>query len=246
MFVLVLTVSCPRILLNKDKVLSSLTRTLVIDSSLCPASMAARGDDILEPCCLVLHSMTRAPVTKMRPGSLALTANTHLGISPQYLGFHWLGTGFGALQHSEHHAIPEHNIIDSFTTQTRLTCHRSPPPWRSGGSAWGRTPRHPPCCTWLGGSWLTLDTSVVISAMTMRYWPLIAELSCFLCLPVCLSQSSPWHLRSWSRSGHETPPLLSGLITDLLLPDVPDPHEELHGVQEDQSDTSQSNTKKNL
>jgi len=36
--------------------------------------------------------------------------------------------------------------------------------------------------------------------------------------------------------------LLSGLVTVLLLRDVPDPHEELHGVHADQADTSQSNT----
>ena len=36
--------------------------------------------------------------------------------------------------------------------------------------------------------------------------------------------------------------MLSGLVTVLLLVDVPDPHEELHSVQADQADTSQSNT----
>ena len=53
---------------------------------------------------------------------------------------------------------------------------------------------------------------------------------------------SPLQNFSWWRSGQETPPLLSGLVTVLLLVDVPDPHEELHSVQADQADTSQSNT----
>jgi len=44
--------------LHKDEVRSSRTRTLVIDSSLSPASMAARSDDILEPGGLALHAVT--------------------------------------------------------------------------------------------------------------------------------------------------------------------------------------------
>ena len=59
------------------------------------------------------------------------------------------------------------------------------------------------------------------------------------------SGQATWHTRVWWRSGHETPPLLSGLVTCLFLWDVPVPHWltlslAMHSPQSDQSDTSQS------
>ena len=54
-----------------------------------------------------------------------------------------------------------------------------------------------------------------------------------------------WQTRVWWRSGQDTPPLLSGLVTLLRLSEVPRPHEPgpgpaLHSDQEPHSDTSQS------
>ena len=59
--------------LDKDEVWTRRTGALVINTSLDPLAMTPGGDDILEPGHLGLHSMTRAPVTKMRSGGFTLT-----------------------------------------------------------------------------------------------------------------------------------------------------------------------------
>jgi len=91
--------------LYKDEVLSCLARTLIINSSLGPPAMTPWGDHILEPCGFVLYSMAGASVTKMGPGSLALTGDAHLTTSPQLFCFLRVSASPGPMVHSEYHAV---------------------------------------------------------------------------------------------------------------------------------------------
>ena len=139
--------------LHKDEVLSSCARTLVIDRSFCPPSMAPWCDQILEPGGLVFHAMARASVAKVRTSCFALTWNTNLFTPFQHFCFYWFWACPGTLNHSKHHAVSArfYKVMWNWFW-IQLTGHHFLPPWRSWGSGGHHISDPQAGCSWQAGS----------------------------------------------------------------------------------------------